>query len=391
MKAKLIIILVLTYGAIAVTEAQEADSLMKLVLEQNRELKVAREAYQVAILEAGIGNTPPDPEVEFAYLLGEPSDLGKRTDFGISQQLDFPTAYIHRSRVKKIQHSRAELEYHLTRQKVLLEARQLWIEQIHLNQLQILLSERLQQAETIRKHMEQQLRAGEVGLLEVGQSRLMLASLESESGEVLTHLENNQIALLEITGGTHLEIDESNFPQAVQVLPDSILEAYRQGPYAQLYQQNLVLKEEEKNLALSQYLPKLKAGYFSESVIDQAFRGFRMGISVPLWENANTVKKAKSEIAQAEAAIDQVNNEQEMEIRQSLNRLETLQKRVKILEDALEEANSLTLLTSAMENGEISLTEYFYTSDFYFRNQQQLLRYKRDLLVQEAELLKIYL
>jgi hypothetical protein len=61
------------------------------------------------------------------------------------------------------------------------------------------------------------------------------------------------------------------------------------------------------------------------------------------------------------------------------------------LEEALGSANSLSLLSSAMENGEISLTEYFYSSDFYFRNQQQLLRYKRDLLVQEAELLKVYL
>ncbi len=109
MKTRIIIVLILTFGMIASTEAQEADTLMKLVLEQNRELKVAREVYQVSILEAGTGNTPPDPEVEFAYLFGKPSDLGNRIDFGITQQLDFPTTYIHRSKVKKINSSRAEL------------------------------------------------------------------------------------------------------------------------------------------------------------------------------------------------------------------------------------------------------------------------------------------
>jgi outer membrane protein, heavy metal efflux system len=293
--------------------------------------------------------------------------------------------------VKKINSSRAELEYVLTRQEVLLEARQLWIEQVHLNQLRTLLSERLQQAETIRNHMEQQMEAGEVGLLEVSQSRLMVASLEGEFEEVLAHLENNRMALQEITGGTHVEILDTHFPQPVQMIPDTLLEAYRLGPYAQIYHQGLQLKEEEKNLAVSQHLPKLMAGYFSESVLDVAFRGFRLGISVPLWENAKTVKKAKSEIAQAEAEVDQVTNEQEKEIRQNLNRMETLLLRVNKLEEALGSANSLSLLSSAMENGEISLTEYFYSSDFYFRNQQQLLRYKRDLLVQEAELLKVYL
>ena len=391
MKTRIIIVLYLTFGMIAGTEAQQSDTLMSLVLEQNRELKVAREAYQVSILEAGTGNPPPDPEVEFAYLFGKPSDLGKRIDFGITQQLDFPTAYIHRSKVKKINSSRAELEYVLTRQEVLLEARQLWIEQVHLNQLRTLLSERLQQAETIRSHVEQQMEAGEVGLLEVSQSKLMVASLEGEFEEVLAHLENNRMSLLEITGGTHVEILDTHFPQPVQMIPDTLLEAYRQGPYAQLYHQGLQLKEEEKNLAVSQHLPKLMAGYFSESVLDVAFRGFRLGISVPLWENANTVKKAKSEIAQAEAKVDHVTYEQEKEIRQNLNRMETLILRVHKLEEALGSANSLSLLSTAMENGEISLTEYFYSSDFYFRNQQQLLRYKRDLLVQEAELLKVYL
>lgn len=391
MKTRIIILICLAFGMMASTEAQEADTLMKLVLEKNRELKVAREAYQVSIFEAGTGNTPPDPEVEFAYLFGKPSDLGNRIDFGVTQQLDFPTAYIHRSKVKNIKISRAEQEYLLTRQEVLLKARQLWIEQIHLNQLRTLLSERLQQAETIRSHVEQQQEAGEVGLLEVSQSNLMLASLEGEYEEVLALAENNQMALLEITGGTLLEIMDTRFPQPVPMIPDTLLEAYQQGPYAQLYQQRLLLKEEQKNLAVSKHLPKLMAGYFSESVLDVAYRGFRLGVSVPLWENANTVKRAKSEIAQAEAEVSQVSYQQDKEIRQNLNKLETLQIRVSKLEDAMGSANSLSLLTSAMENGEISLSEYFYTSDFYFRNQQQLLRYKRDLLVQEAQLLKVYL
>ncbi|MDF1573832.1 MAG: TolC family protein [Bacteroidales bacterium] len=391
MKTTMIHILLLSFGIIAGTKAQQADSLMKLVLEQNRELKVAREQYQVAILEAGTGNTPPDPELEFAYLFGKPSDLGRRVDFGISQQLDFPTTYIHRSKLRKIQSSRAELEYLLTRQEVLLKARQLWIEKIHLNQLRNLFSNRLRQAEIIHLHVEQQLEAGELGLLELGQSKLMLASLEGEYGEVLAQLETKRMALTEITGGNQIKIDDLHFPEPARLIPDTLLEAYRYGPYALLYDQGLQLKEEELNLVVSEHLPRLMAGYFSESVIDQAYRGFRVGLSVPLWENANTVQKAKSEIARAEAKVQEVNLRQEKELRQKLKQLETLRLRVNKLEEALKSANSLSLLSSVLENGEISLSEYFYTSDFYFRNQEQLLRYKRDLLIREAELLKIYL
>ena len=88
--------------------------------------------------------------------------------------------------------------------------------------------------------------------------------------------------------------------------------------------------------------------------------------------------------------MDQYIYEQDRIIRQKLNQLENLNRRVEKLEEALGSANSLNILSSSMENGEISLSEYFYNSDFYFRNQQLLLRYEMELLALEADLLKIY-
>jgi cobalt-zinc-cadmium efflux system outer membrane protein len=390
MKKQLLISIILATVLFSFCRAQEADTLLKLVLEHNRNLNVAREALQVAFLEAGSGITPPDPEVELGYLFGKPSEMGNRVDIGITQQLDFPTAYLHRSNIKKIKRSRAELEYILTRQEVLLEARRLLIERIHLNQLGQLLSNRLRQAEIIQAHMQGQLDAGEAGLLEVGQSNLLVASVEGETEEVNSLIRDNQLSLAEITGGIPFELDDTIFPRPVAIIPDSLINAYRQGAGVQLHQQQMQIKEEEKNLAVSNHLPRLSAGYYSESVTDQAFRGFRMGLSVPLWENANTVKKAQSEVVHAEAEMDHYIYRQEREIRQKLNELQTLQTRVEKLDSALDSANSLALLEALLQSGEISFSEYFYSSDFYFRNQQQLLRYQRDLLIREAELLKIY-
>jgi outer membrane protein, heavy metal efflux system len=391
MKTPFILFFCLAFGTMKTAVAQEPDSLMKLVLEHNRSLNVAREGLQVAILKAGSGITPPDPEVEFGYLFGKPSDMGNRVDFGITQQLDFPSSYIYRSNLKKIRISQAELEYILTRQEVLLEARRLWIEQIHLNQFHSLLIKRLRQAEIIQAQAEQQLEAGEVGLLELGQSNLLVASIEGETDEVDSRLNNNQLSLQEITGGYPVDCSDTLLPQPLAVIPDSLLKAYRLGPETLHYQHELQLKEEEKNLAVSKHLPRLTAGYYSESVIDQAFRGVRLGFSVPLWENINTVKRAQSEVAKAESEMNRFIYQQEKETLQQLNELENLHSRVEKLETALHSANSLDLLTTVLQNGEISFSEYFYSSDFYFRNQQLLLRYKRDLLLKEAELMKVYL
>lgn len=391
MKARIYIFIWLTLSVWVRLEAQKPDSLMTLVLDHNRELKAAREALQVSIHQAGTGNTPPDPEVEFGYLYGKPSEFGNRIDFGVTQEVDFPTSYIHRAKVKQIKISRAELEYVRIRQLVLLEAWQLWIERIHLNQVHSMLAERLRQAHTIQTHVEQQFNTGEVGPLTVGQSDLLVASLESELEEVDSRIGNNRMALAEITGGAPVEITDTLLPHSVPIIADSLVEDYRLGPDAQLHYQDLQLKEQQKNLSVSQHLPKLTAGYYSESVVDQAFRGFRLGVSVPLWEQANTIKMADSEIARAEAETDRFITRQEREIRQKLNELGSLRYRIEKLETALEKTHSISLLTATLESGEISFTEYFYASDLYFRSQQELLHYRRDQLILEAELLKVYL
>ena len=391
MKTRHLFSIALILALTPLSRAQEADTLMKLVLEQNRTLKVAREASHTAILRAGTGNTPPDPQVEFGYLFGEPAEIGNKINIVVRQQMDFPTSYAHRSKLKKIRSSRAELKYLLVRQEVLSGAQRLWIKQVHLNQLSLLLNERMEQAEGIKAHVQDMMEVGEVGPLEYSQANLMAASVEGEFEEVQSELENILLALLEMTGGTMVKINDTLFPQPMFIPADSLLAAYRTGPGAQLHEQGREEKEREKNLAQSQHLPKLSAGYFSEAVTKEAFRGFTLGISVPLWENSHTVKTAQAAIIQSEAELDLYLYEQEKDVRQKINKLEALHSRVGKLEEALGSANSLDLLASSMESGEISLSEYFYTSDFYFRNQQLLLRYKRDLLALEADLLKIYL
>ena len=319
MKRKIIYTLALFLFIQSFTWAQDADNLMNLVLENNRTLIVARQASQTAILRAGTGNTPPDPEFELGYLFGDPNQIGNKVNIMVKQEVDFPTAYAHRSKLKEIRRSRAELEYLQVRQEILTESRQLWIRQVHLNQLSRLLGQRLQQAETIKSDMSEMMNAGEVGLLEYNQANLMVASVESEYEELQTELENNHLALLTMTGGQEMEVRDTLFPESVLILADSLLADYRMGPGAQLHQQNRYEKEREKSLARSEHLPKISAGYFSEAIPTEAFRGFTVGVSVPLWENAKTVKTAQSALIQSEAKLDLYLYEQERMIRQKLN------------------------------------------------------------------------
>jgi cobalt-zinc-cadmium efflux system outer membrane protein len=393
MKTRTIFSLFLVTGTVISIWAQvpSPDTLMKKVLENNRTLKVARESYQVAILEAGTGNTPPDPEVEFGYLFGKPSDMGNRLDFSVSQQVEFPTVYIHKSRLRKIRTTQAELEYVISRQEVLLQAQQLWIMRLHLNQQEQLMLKRLRQAETINDHFRKKLDSGEESPLTYSQSNLQLAALQSEYEQVVSEIRGNQLSLNEISGGLEIDIKDTIFPAPIEIVPDSLLMAYLNSPAMQLHHRELQLKEEQKGLTVGQNLPKISAGYYSESVLDQQFKGFQVGVTVPLWENSNRIKKAKSEVIFAEADAERYTYLQKKEVMQNLDQLESLKSRAHHLEEALGTGKSIELLILALNTGEISLSEYFYASDFYFRNTQLLLQFKKDQLFKEAELLKVYL
>ena len=390
MKTLLIASMMLWSGTL-ICFGTEPDTLMKTVLKNNRLLKAARESYQVAILEAGTGNAPPNPEVEFGYMYGNQAFMGNKMDFSVTQQVDFPTAYIHKSRLRKIKTTQAELEYIISRQEILLQAKQLWIERVHLNQQEILLLARLEQAHKINDHYQLKMAVGEVGPLAVNQSNLQLTAIQSEYDQLLSDIRGNKIAILEISGGDEVDIPESIFPIPVSFIPDSLLQAYLLGPELQLYLYELDLKEEAKSLTISEILPKLSAGYYSETVLNQKFKGFLVGITVPLWENSNRVQQAKSEIIYAEADAEYFKYLQSKQLLQKMDQLESLKARSQKLEVALGTGNSIELLALALDSGELSLSEYFYASDFFFQNQQLLLRYKKDQLILEAELLKVYL
>jgi cobalt-zinc-cadmium efflux system outer membrane protein len=274
---------------------------------------------------------------------------------------------------------------------VLLLARQVMIERIYLNSQQVLLEERLSQARVIHKGFRQKVAAGEEGQLALNQSTLHLVTLESESELTQSKKLNNQLAIKEVTGGVDLEILENNLPANTGLIRDSIVNAYHQSPDLLIYQQELELKREEKSVMVGQNLPKLWAGYYSETVLGVKFKGFQLGLTVPLWENSNTIKNAKSGVVFAEADAERFNYRQEKEVQQMLNQLDNLEVRIQKFEEALDTGSTLELLALSLESGEISLTEYFYASDFHFRNQLLLLEYKRDHLLLEATLLKVYL
>ena len=132
-------------------------SLDKLIIntkEKNKTLIAANHLYSAEVAIARTGNSPSNPEVEYAYLWGTPDALGERVDFAVTQSFDFPTAYSSRSKLSKIKRSQASLRLEATEQEVIVNTRQAWIVAVYLNKKKSLLSERLRYAKLIDEALQ---------------------------------------------------------------------------------------------------------------------------------------------------------------------------------------------------------------------------------------------
>jgi outer membrane protein TolC len=220
---------------------------------------------------------------------------------------------------------------------------------------------------------------------------LQLSSLSADLEQVQSEIRINTGRIREITGGEGFSITSGEFP--LYDIPDrgALDQAYAASPEATLYEREISLKKKQKQVAVSKALPDLSAGYYSETVIDEGFRGISLGISVPLWSNKNTVKLAQAEISVAEAEDARYQVEQQAALERNLERWNSLVAQIDELKQVLSEVDDEELLGLALELGEISLSEYIFSTEFYLQNVRRLMEYERDLKLVEAEIMRVYL
>lgn len=391
MKArKVIIVMIVLMSGTNIYAQLSLDSLLYKVETGNPSLEAAQNLLESRKLEARTGLTPSNPEVDFAYLWGSSAEVGNRTDFAVTQSFDFPTAYKTRSKLSKMNLVQAELEYKATYQGILLKAHQVWINQVYLNKLEFLLKERLSYAIKVSEGFTRRLETGEANQLQVNQAKMKVISLENEINLVNREFSKNNGEILNLTGDIVVIINDTVVPEPPPIIFDSLLIHYREGFINQMYLTEVAKKSQEVDVIFNQKLPKLKAGYYQESILDVKLRGITAGISVPLWENAHAVNTAKAKLAFAESDAERYWQIKQNELRQKVEQLNYLKEGVVAMENLLGSSDNIRLLRQAMETGEISLTQFFYESDFYFQNILNLLEFKKEMLLLEVDLRKVY-
>lgn len=387
MKKIIIALISLTAFQINLYAQNNVDSVLAQIERNNTTLAALQKGADADKIGNKTGNYLQNPEIEFNYLWGN-EVTGNRTDFSAKQTFDFPTAYGYKNQISNIKNEQVELEYQKQRKELLLNARLICYDLIYTNALKLELTNRLNHAQSIADAYKSKFEIGETNILEYNKAQLNWLNLIKTMESLTIEQEALQAELTRLNGGVLIIYIESEFQ--VTVLPTDFEQWYVQAeqinPLLNWLKKEVELTQKQISLNKALSMPKFQAGYMSESLIGQDFKGITVGLSIPLWENKNTVKYAKANAI----SLDNMAADNKIQLYSHLKMLHTksisLQKSANDYKLKLASFNNSELLRKALDKGEISLINYMVELSIYYESVNNLLELERDLNKAIAEL-----
>ena len=365
---KKIILAAMAFAAVVSAKAQDINAVLKSVEQNNMELKALLKGNEAADIENKSQNTLEDLSIEYSpFFQSETSGIAS-SELVITQGLDFPTLYGARKKAGQLQRNVLDMQYQTARRDILVNAKKLCLDIINYNKQKQLLQERRKNADELLAMFELKFKNGDATSLELNKIKLDRMNLETELVQADTKHANAMQQLQALNGGQPIEVNMTEYPQAPA---DDEVTMYEKAVATdwtvRTAQASVLAAEQDVKVNKQSWIPKFEIGYRRNTEGDNASNGFLIGGSIPLFSSKNKVKIAKAR--QTEAVMQHANARinAENSARTMINQM----KQLKASADAYDVPlmrQTLKLLRTAVENGEISVTEYYVEADNIYKN-----------------------
>ena len=330
------------------------------------------------------------PEVGFDYLWSSPADIGTRKDISVTQSIDVAALAGARGKLANSRTELSDIQYNIERQKILLEAKQLYIKIVYCNAVNAELSSRIARSEQIEAAYRDMQARGETDMIEVNKAHLAYLSQKNALSRNLVERESLLSELQGLNGGEPVEVNASVI-STDEVLPADFgawyAEASQQIPELAYMKKNVDVNAAEARTAKMANYPSLTAGYMAELVKGSNFRGLTLGLSIPIWS-------VRSKVRQANASCEAAKLEERDAVTKTYNSFKALYDRAKGLQEiSAELSSSLAVSTEAMalmehklKAGDISLIDNIMELSLYYSLADEVLATSCDYALALAEL-----
>lgn len=330
------------------------------------------------------------PEVGFDYLWSSPADVGTRKDISVTQSIDVAALAGARGKLADSRTELSDIQYNIERQKILLEAKQLYIRIVYCNAVNAELSSRIARSEQIEAAYRDMQARGETDIIEVNKAHLAYLSQKNALSRNMVERESLLSELQGLNGGEPVEVNASVI-STDEVLPADFgawyAEASQQIPELAYMKKKVDVNAAEARTAKMANYPSLTAGYMAELVKGSNFRGLTLGLSIPIWS-------VRSKVRQANASCEAAKLEERDAMTKTYNSFKALYDRAKGLQEiSAELSSSLAVSTEAMaltehklKAGDISLIDNIMELSLYYSLVDEVLATSCDYALALAEL-----
>ena len=378
---KLYILGLMLLGTLTTRAQSSIDQVLRSIETNNKSLQANTKMTDAQKLEAQTGKFLANPSVEWEQMWGNRNNPGSEYTLTVKQSLDFPTTYSNKNKLANLKANTIGFQSAAYRQQLLLNAKQTCIEIIYLRKQKSLLDERLANAETMFALYKKRFESGDANQLELNKIQLELLNAQNQSRLNKAALTAAEEQLRNLNGGNPITLDATDYPAGEELINFEQLQAafMDADPNLKSLTGDQEIANREVKLSRSLTLPKFDVGYKRNAASDHvASNGFMVGVSIPLFENKNTVKKAKAQAEFATASLEDNRLNLKTNLQQLYQQAEALQISRADYAKVLEQQGNIELLNKALNAGQLSVIDYFTELSTIYDSHQSYLDVEKE-------------
>lgn len=388
---KYIILMALAATACSAWGQNSIDEVLRSVEANNKDLQANSQLTVSKKLEARLDNNLPDPSVSYVHQYGNREGMGIQGELVASQSFDFPSVYVQKNKLsqsKAVSYDHQGAEF---RQQILLQAKEVCLDLVLLNQQKALLDQRRQNAEQLSALYAQRLESGDANILETNKINLELLNAKNEArmNEAARIAKLQELATL--NGGIAIDFTDTVYAPVKEALSfeDLRAEAVTANPQLLTLKSEQVAARRQLSVNKSKGLPGFELGYrLNTASGGERFNGFLVGISIPLFSNRNNVRQAKAQTLYTDLQLESTTTAVESELHQLYNQSLALRTSMDEYAAVLQSQNSLSLLNKAIQTGQISMIEYFVDVTTLYQSMQNYMQLQNEYQKVMAQMYK---
>lgn len=386
-----IVIATLASAVLSASGQNSIDEVLRSIEANNKELQANGQLTVSKKLEAKLDNNLPDPSVSYVHQYGNREGMGIQGELVASQSFDFPSVYVQKNKLAKSKAASYDRQGAEFRQQILLQAKELCLDLVLLNQQKALLDQRRQNAEQLSELYATRLQSGDANILETNKINLELlnAKTEARMNEATRIAKLQELATL--NGGIAIDFTDTTYTPVKELLSFEELrsEAVTSNPQLLTLKSEQIAAQRQLSVNKSKGLPGFELGYrLNTATGGERFNGFLVGVTIPLFSNRNNVRQAKAQSLYTDLQLESTTSMVESELRQLYNQSLALRTSMDEYNTVLKSQNNLALLNKAIQTGQISMIEYFVDVTTLYQSMQNYMQLQNEYQKVMAQLYK---